>query len=100
MSSPTSKKTPGTKKKVDQHDVADKISRTAGQAKEQAKEVVTSQWDYKVALLVITALAFATRFYGISHPDQVVFDEVHFGKVCLQTVHKSPRHNTDEISHE
>jgi len=40
-----------------------------------------SQWDYKAALAVITVLAFATRFWGIGHPDQVVFDEVHFGKV-------------------
>jgi dolichyl-phosphate-mannose-protein mannosyltransferase len=40
-----------------------------------------SQWDYKVALAVITVMAFATRFYGISHPNEVVFDEVHFGKV-------------------
>ncbi|KAI9843243.1 MAG: hypothetical protein M1837_006532 [Sclerophora amabilis] len=39
-----------------------------------------SEWDYKLALLIITALAFATRFYGISHPNEVVFDEVHFGK--------------------
>ncbi|THH32453.1 hypothetical protein EUX98_g1731 [Antrodiella citrinella] len=29
---------------------------------------------------VITALSFALRFYKINHPDQVVFDEVHFGK--------------------
>jgi dolichyl-phosphate-mannose-protein mannosyltransferase len=40
-----------------------------------------SQWDYKLALAVITVMAFATRFYGISHPNEVVFDEVHFGKV-------------------
>lgn len=39
-----------------------------------------SDWDYKLALAVITVLAFVTRFWGISHPDQVVFDEVHFGK--------------------
>jgi dolichyl-phosphate-mannose-protein mannosyltransferase len=38
------------------------------------------QWDYKIAFGIITVLAFVTRFYGISHPDQVVFDEVHFGK--------------------
>jgi dolichyl-phosphate-mannose-protein mannosyltransferase len=50
--------------------------------KQGAKEVVTSDWDYKVALAVITVLAFVTRFWGISHPNQVVFDEVHFGKVC------------------
>jgi len=40
-----------------------------------------TQWDYKLALVAITLLAFATRFWGIGHPDQVVFDEVHFGKV-------------------
>ena len=42
---------------------------------------VGSEWDYKVALAVITLLAFATRFWGINHPNEVVFDEVHFGKV-------------------
>lgn len=42
---------------------------------------VKSNWDYKVALGVISVLAFLTRFSGISHPNEVVFDEVHFGKV-------------------
>ena len=42
---------------------------------------VTSEWDYKLALGVITLLAFITRFWGIGHPNEVVFDEVHFGKV-------------------
>lgn len=41
----------------------------------------TSEWDYKAALTVITGLAFLTRFWGIGHPNEVVFDEVHFGKV-------------------
>ncbi|KAF2099873.1 dolichyl-phosphate-mannose--protein mannosyltransferase 4 [Rhizodiscina lignyota] len=49
-------------------------------AKEQVKASVGSEWDYKLALVVITILAFVTRFWGISHPNQVVFDEVHFGK--------------------
>ncbi|KAF9530402.1 glycosyltransferase family 39 protein [Crepidotus variabilis] len=31
-------------------------------------------------ITALTALAFALRFYKINHPDQVVFDEVHFGK--------------------
>ena len=44
-------------------------------------KVVTSEWDYKLALGVITLLAFITRFWGIGHPNEVVFDEVHFGKV-------------------
>ena len=43
---------------------------------------VSSEWDYKLALGIITVLAFVTRFWGISHPNEVVFDEVHFGKVC------------------
>ncbi|KAJ2930854.1 hypothetical protein H1R20_g6249, partial [Candolleomyces eurysporus] len=33
-----------------------------------------------IVVTALTALAFALRFYKISHPDQVVFDEVHFGK--------------------
>ena len=49
----------------------------------EAKKNVQSDWEYKAALLVVTILAFLTRFYGISHPNQVVFDEVHFGKVCI-----------------
>ncbi|KAI9809036.1 MAG: hypothetical protein M1825_002325 [Sarcosagium campestre] len=44
------------------------------------KKAIKSQWDFKLGLFVITILAFATRFYGISHPNEVVFDEVHFGK--------------------
>ena len=41
------------------------------------------EWDYRIAITVITFLAFLTRFWGISHPNEVVFDEVHFGKVCI-----------------
>lgn len=41
----------------------------------------SSEWDYKIAIVVMTLLAFATRFYKISYPEEVVFDEVHFGKV-------------------
>jgi len=39
------------------------------------------EWDYRIAISLITLLAFITRFWGISHPNEVVFDEVHFGKV-------------------
>ena len=56
---------------------------TVENLKKGAKEAVTNEWDYKLALGIITVLAFLTRFYGISHPNQVVFDEVHFGKVSL-----------------
>lgn len=39
--------------------------------------------DHQAAFTVITVLAFITRFWGISHPNEVVFDEVHFGKVRI-----------------
>jgi dolichyl-phosphate-mannose-protein mannosyltransferase len=42
-----------------------------------------AEWDYRIAITVITVLAFVTRFWGISHPNEVVFDEVHFGKVIM-----------------
>lgn len=38
------------------------------------------EWDYRLAITLITIAAFVTRFWGISHPNEVVFDEVHFGK--------------------
>ncbi|KIX01535.1 uncharacterized protein Z518_09261 [Rhinocladiella mackenziei CBS 650.93] len=44
------------------------------------KKSGSKEWDYRIALGIITILAFATRFFGISHPNEVVFDEVHFGK--------------------
>ncbi|KIW20409.1 hypothetical protein PV08_00984 [Exophiala spinifera] len=50
------------------------------QAYADVQNQTSMQWDYKLALGVITLLAFATRFFGISHPNEVVFDEVHFGK--------------------
>ena len=56
-------------------------ARDESDALQQQKQGVTSEWDYKLALFVITAFAFVTRFWGISHPNEVVFDEVHFGKV-------------------
>lgn len=52
--------------------------------------------EYKIGLTIITLLAFATRFWGISHPAEVVFDEVHFGKVWT-----NPRGaiSSQELSH-
>ncbi|KAI9831929.1 MAG: hypothetical protein M1819_004651 [Sarea resinae] len=52
----------------------------AAKVKRSTKRAAGSGWDYKVALAVVTVLAFATRFWGLSHPNEVVFDEVHFGK--------------------
>ncbi|KXJ95827.1 dolichyl-phosphate-mannose-protein mannosyltransferase [Microdochium bolleyi] len=49
----------------------------------------SSDWDYKIGFIVITVLAFISRFWGISHPDQVVFDEVHFGKFASYYLEKT-----------
>ncbi|KAI5299031.1 hypothetical protein KEM56_003574, partial [Ascosphaera pollenicola] len=42
--------------------------------------VQPSQLSHRIWLVVVTVLAFVTRFKGITYPDSVVFDEVHFGK--------------------
>ncbi|KAK3330234.1 glycosyltransferase family 39 protein [Apodospora peruviana] len=48
-----------------------------------------SDRDYKVVFAFITAMAFLTRFWGISHPNEVVFDEVHFGKFASYYLEKT-----------
>jgi dolichyl-phosphate-mannose-protein mannosyltransferase len=70
---------PSTKKTKDgaSSDVElDKLVKAAA-----AKSAASSERDFKAVFAVITVLAFVTRFWGISHPNEVVFDEVHFGKV-------------------
>jgi dolichyl-phosphate-mannose-protein mannosyltransferase len=49
-------------------------------AKAKAQVKPPNELDYQIGFGVITSLAFLTRFWGISHPNEVVFDEVHFGK--------------------
>lgn len=66
--------------------VVDQADEYLNKVIETGKEAVTSQWEYKVALAVITVLSFITRFWGISHPNEVVFDEVHFGKVVVASL--------------
>lgn len=63
------------------------------QAYADVQKRASKQWDYKLALGVITLLAFATRFFGISHPNEVVFDEVHFGKVRSDTMRREKVHS-------
>ncbi|OAL23568.1 hypothetical protein AYO20_10964 [Fonsecaea nubica] len=58
----------------------DKDVEVLNEALNSVQKSVSKEWDYKIALAIVTALAFATRFFGISHPNEVVFDEVHFGK--------------------
>lgn len=51
------------------------------------KEINETLQSYLTAAL-LTLLAFALRFYRISHPDQVVFDEVHFGSFAGQYIRR------------
>jgi dolichyl-phosphate-mannose-protein mannosyltransferase len=55
-------------------------------AKKHVQETARSEVDYKISFVIVTILAFLTRFWGISHPNEVVFDEVHFGKVGLHII--------------
>lgn len=55
----------------------EKVLQSIVTSKDSTKE---PQLYSNAALIAITILAFATRFYAISYPDEVVFDEVHFGK--------------------
>ncbi|KAL9623158.1 MAG: hypothetical protein Q9160_002473 [Pyrenula sp. 1 TL-2023] len=81
MSSPNSQmRHRGQKDKKQANGKADNPQDALDEILKSTKHAATSQWDYKLALAVIVALSFVTRFWGISHPDQVVFDEVHFGK--------------------
>jgi hypothetical protein len=45
----------------------------------------------RIALAIVTALAFFTRFYKLHHPDEVVFDEVHFGKFASYVLYPPTR---------
>ena len=64
---------------------ADQVDDFLNTVIETSKEAATTQWEYKLALAIITILSFITRFWGINHPNEVVFDEVHFGKVRIPT---------------
>ncbi|KAI5288888.1 hypothetical protein KEM54_004735 [Ascosphaera aggregata] len=52
----------------------------AAAAAAPAGAVQHSELGHRIWFGVVTLLAFVTRFKGITHPDSVVFDEVHFGK--------------------
>ncbi|KAF7186947.1 Dolichyl-phosphate-mannose--protein mannosyltransferase 4 [Pseudocercospora fuligena] len=66
-----------------------KIEETWDTVKSTAKDAQKSDTDHKIAFSIITFLGFLTRFWGISHPDQVVFDEVHFGKFASYYLQRS-----------
>jgi len=68
--------------------IVKKPSKSKLVAKPAAKPAAkASERDYQIVGFFITAAAFLTRFWGISHPNEVVFDEVHFGKVSTISHH-------------
>lgn len=79
---------PATKKSKDGASSDVELDKLVKAATAKAKSA-GSELDYKIVFAVITVLAFVTRFWGIGHPDQVVFDEVHFGKV-RRLLHPAP----------
>ncbi|TFK73757.1 glycosyltransferase family 39 protein [Pluteus cervinus] len=52
------------------------------------ERLLETQKGSAAVVAVLTALAFAVRFYKINHPDQVVFDEVHFGKFAAYYINR------------
>ncbi|KAI1260992.1 glycosyltransferase family 39 protein [Xylariaceae sp. FL1019] len=54
-----------------------------------SKSSSNTEANYRIAFAIITALAFVSRFWGISHPNEVVFDEVHFGKFASYYLEKT-----------
>ncbi|KAI1322885.1 glycosyltransferase family 39 protein [Xylariaceae sp. FL0255] len=55
----------------------------------QKPSAANSEISYRIAFSIITILAFISRFWGISHPAEVVFDEVHFGKFASYYLQKT-----------
>lgn len=54
----------------------------------QIEQVLESEPVNAAVLGLLTVLAFALRFYKINSPDQVVFDEVHFGKFAAHYIQR------------
>lgn len=74
---------PGATKKKDAGGVSDgELDSILKDGKAQKRTGPGNEREYKATFVLMTVLAFITRFWGISHPNEVVFDEVHFGKVC------------------
>ncbi|KZT71964.1 glycosyltransferase family 39 protein [Daedalea quercina L-15889] len=58
----------------------DQIEFSSPRNRSAAERILETDRANIAMIAILTILAFALRFYKINHPDQVVFDEVHFGK--------------------
>ncbi|KAH9840262.1 glycosyltransferase family 39 protein [Rhodofomes roseus] len=58
----------------------DQVEFTSPRNRSAAERILETDKANIAVVGILTVLAFALRFYKINHPDQVVFDEVHFGK--------------------
>jgi len=65
----------------DHKEGASDINKKNKQIRKSGKEVGSERTiPWKLLIYVVTVLSFATRFYQLQVPPEVVFDEVHFGK--------------------
>ncbi|KAJ8095317.1 Dolichyl-phosphate-mannose--protein mannosyltransferase 4 [Marasmius tenuissimus] len=70
---------PDEDERFQEEEHADNVYQNPNRRHEIEKLLETDRASF-VVVAVLTAVAFALRFYKINQPDQVVFDEVHFGK--------------------
>ncbi|KII87353.1 glycosyltransferase family 39 protein [Plicaturopsis crispa FD-325 SS-3] len=86
MASPAKlrKRTPaqGTSNLPDLDQTDDHVSAifTSPNNRSTLEKILDTERASVAVVVTLTLLALALRFYKINHPDQVVFDEVHFGK--------------------
>ncbi|KOS16724.1 Dolichyl-phosphate-mannose--protein mannosyltransferase 4 [Escovopsis weberi] len=82
-----SKETDGstTTTSAPEHDADKKLAKAAAQRGHRSKP----ERGHQLALTLVTILGFVTRFWGISHPNEVVFDEVHFGKFASHYIERT-----------
>ncbi|KAI0343077.1 glycosyltransferase family 39 protein [Trametopsis cervina] len=64
----------------------DHIASSHPRDRSSIEKVLETEEASVVVVALLTLLAFALRFFKINHPDQVVFDEVHFGKFAAHYI--------------
>ncbi|KAI0705180.1 glycosyltransferase family 39 protein [Cytidiella melzeri] len=67
-------------------EVDDHITASHPRDRSSIEKLLETEEASVAVVAMLTLLAFALRFYKINHPDQVVFDEVHFGKFAAHYI--------------